>query len=459
MGIAADLSNYSLNLKYTDLPEKVVHEAKRALLDSLGCAIAAYESETGVIVRNVIEAFETKGNATVIGSGKKTLPHYAALANGVMLRYCDFNDSYHFPMGKMLSGSHPSEIIPTCLAVGESEGIDGKELLTSIVLGYELSGRFIRAIKRLPLENRGWNFDSRGAFITPLVAGRLMKLDPGQMEHAFGISGCRDMILGILDASGETYTMAKNMRFPYSGHNGILAAMLAKEGFTGPVRVLEGNHGFNSVVVSNDFDFDELLKEDEFKILDNDYKPMVANRSSQGHLSATLENVRKYDIKPEDVDHVEVYSTARVAEHTGDPAKKYPTNKESADHSACFMTAVSIVDRSLGIAQFTPEKYNDPVIKDLIGRITISPDATLDRYDCGGISVIYMKDGTVHRTLVEYPLGSKKNPMTDQVLEDKFMGNAMLFMSRERARKAADAIWNIDQCGSVGDFMQLLVNG
>ncbi|MBS1483241.1 MAG: hypothetical protein HP059_08460, partial [Clostridium sp.] len=197
----------------------------------------------------------------------------------------------------------------------------------------------------------------------------------------------------------------------------------------------------------------------EFKILDNDYKPMVANRSSQGHLSATLENVRKYDIKPEDVDHVEVFSTARVAEHTGDPAKKYPTNKESADHSACFMTAVSIVDRSLGIAQFTPEKYNDPVIKDLIGRITISADATLDKYDCGGISVIYMKDGTVHRTLVEYPLGSRKNPMTDQVLEDKFMGNAMLFMSKENARRVADAIWNIDQCGCVGDFMKLLVNG
>ena len=124
------------------------------------------------------------------------------------------------------------------------------------------------------------------------------------------------------------------------------------------------------------------------------------------------------------------------------------------------MTAVSIVDRSLGIAQFTPEKYNDPVIKDLIGRITISPDATLDRYDCGGISVIYMKDGTVHRTLVEYPLGSKKNPMTDQVLEDKFMGNAMLFMSRERARKVSRCnMEHLTSCGSVGDFMQLLVNG
>ena len=73
--------------------------------------------------------------------------------------------------------------------------------------------------------------------------------------------------------------------------------------------------------------------------------------------------------------------------------------------------------------------------------------------------MIYMKDGTVHRTLVEYPLGSRKNPMTDQVLEDKFMGNAMLFMSKENARRVADAIWNIDQCGCVGDFMKLLVNG
>jgi 2-methylcitrate dehydratase len=327
--------------------------------------------------------------------------------------------------------------------------------VASIVVGYELSGRFIHAIKRLPLENRGWSFDTRGAYITPLVAGRLMKLDPSQIENAFGISGSYGMILGILDASGEAFTMAKNMRFASSGHNGILAALLAKEGFTGPVRVLEGDKGFNRTVVSDDFDFSELARNQEFKILDNDYKPFVANRSSQGHISATLKNVEQYNIKPEDVDHVEVFSTARVAEHTGDPSKKYPVNKESADHSAYFMTAVAIVDRALGISQFTTEKYNDPLIKDLIGRVTIQADASLDKYDCGGISVIYMKDGTVHRTLVEYPLGSRINPMSDQVLEDKFVGNATLFMSTEQAERVADAIWQIDKCKSVADFMKI----
>ena len=97
MGIATELSNYSLNLKYTDLPKKVVHEAKRALLDSIGCAIAAYDSETGVIVRKVIDAFETGGGSTIIGSGKKTLPHYAALANGVMLRYWTLTTAIIFP--------------------------------------------------------------------------------------------------------------------------------------------------------------------------------------------------------------------------------------------------------------------------------------------------------------------------------------------------------------------------
>ncbi len=234
MAIATDLANYSLNLKYSDLPGDVVHETKRALLDSMGCIVAAYGSEAGTIVRKVIESFRASGPSSIVGSGAKTLPHYAALVNGVMLRYWDFNDTYLFPMGKMLSGSHPSEIIPTCLAVGEAEQIDGKEFIVSVVLGYELSGRFIHAIKQRPLENRGWNFDTRGAYITPLVAGRLMKLNVSQMENAFGISGCRDMILEIVDAAAETYTMTKNMRFPYAGHNGILAAMLAREGFTGP---------------------------------------------------------------------------------------------------------------------------------------------------------------------------------------------------------------------------------
>jgi 2-methylcitrate dehydratase PrpD len=87
--------------------------------------------------------------------------------------------------------------------------------------------------------------------------------------------------------------------------------------------------------------------------------------------------------------------------------------------------------------------------------VTIQADASLDKYDCGGISVIYMKDGTVHRTLVEYPLGSRTNPMSDQVLEDKFVGNATLFMSTEQAERVADAIWQIDKCKSVGDFMKI----
>ncbi len=203
MAIATDLANYSLKLKYSDLPDEVVHETKRALLDSIGCIIAAHDSEAGTIVKKVIESFGLKGPSSIIGSGAKTLPHYAALVNGVMLRYWDFNDTLLFTMGKMLSAIHPSEIIPTCLALGEMEHIDGKELITSIVLGYELCGRFIRAIKNKPLESRGWNFDSLGVYITPLVAGRLMKLDVSQIENAFGISGHRGMILEIVDASAE----------------------------------------------------------------------------------------------------------------------------------------------------------------------------------------------------------------------------------------------------------------
>jgi 2-methylcitrate dehydratase len=456
MGIATDLAKYSLGLKYADLPAEVVHEAKRALLDSIGCMIAAHDSEAATIVRKVIGSFGAAGPSSVVGGGAKTLPHYAALLNGVMLRFWDFNDTVFFTMGKMLSASHPSEIIPTCLALGEWRKIDGKELIASMVLGYELSGRFVRAIKNRPLENRGWNFDLLGAYIVPLVAGRLMELDVERIENAFGISGCRDMILEIVDASAETYTMTKNLRFPYTGHNGIIAAMLAKEGFTGPVRVLEGSRGFNEVVVGGDFDFSELTKENEYVILDNNYKPIVSNRSAQGHLSATLENARKHDIKPEDVERVEVFATARVAEHTGDPAKKFPHNKESADHSAYFLTAAAITDKALGLAQFTQEKYNDPVIKALIERVTIAPDASLDKFPAGGISKVYMKDGTVHETRIEYPAGSRDNPMTDSMMEEKFMGNATLFMSEGAARKAAKAIWDIDKCGDIGELMELL---
>lgn len=458
--VAEKLAKYSQSIRYEDLPEKVIHEAKRTLLDTLGVTFAAKGAAAVDIMWKVLDSFEIQGKSTVIGQGKKTLPQYAALANGCMTRYWDYNDGYGFPMGKGVAASHPSEIIPTCLAIGEAEKIDGKELICSIVLGYELSGRILRSIENRSLEQRGWNMDTRGSFVSPLVCGRIMKLTTEQMENALGIAGSRDMILGILDTAGEVNTMAKNLRHAYTGHTGILACMLAKEGFTGPVRVLEGEKGFNQTLLAGDMNFDTLIEGlGHFIIEDAEYKPLVASRTASGHIFATLENATKNNINPADVERVDIYASTRVSEHTGDPSKKYPFNKESADHSIYFLTAVALTDRAVGLNQYTPEKYNDPGIKELIGKVVVHADPELFDKDhkAGGRSVVTMKDGTVYDTTILEPVGDNTtNPISDKQLEDKFFDCAERVMSRAQAEKIRDAIWNIDSFDNIGDFMEML---
>ena len=462
VNVAKKLAEFSLSLNYDQLPEKTIHEAKRALLDTLGVTFAAKGADAVRIMWKVLDGFNVEGNATIIGSGKKTLPQYAAMANGCMTRYWDYNDGYGFPISKgVVAASHPSEIIPIALAAGEAEKISGKELLVDIVLGYELSGRILRSIEKKSLETRGWNMDTRGNYVCPLVCGRIMNLSVEQMENALGIAGSRDMILGILDTAGEVNTMAKNIRHAYTGHNSILFAMLAKEGFTGPVRALEGEKGFNETVLQGDMNFDILLEGlGHFIIDDAEYKPLVASRTAGGHLFSTLTNAIENDIDPTQVERVDIYASTRVSEHTGNPSKKYPYNKESADHSIYFLTAVALVDRTVGLSQYTTEKYNDPLIKELIGRVNVhaAPDVFDMHHKAGGRSVVTMKDGTVYDTTVLEPVGDNTtNPMTDEQMEDKFFDCACRVMSMEQAQKIRDAVWNIDSFEDIGEFMKMLV--
>ena len=180
--------------------------------------------------------------------------------------------------------------------------------------------------------------------------------------------------------------MTKNIRFPMMAYNGIMAAMLAKKGFTGPERMMEGHDGFIEVIMNGEYE-PEAMKSTmgTFAVREACIKSIIADFSSHGHLTATLTLVREHDIKPEDVAQVRVTTSTRCAEHTGDPVKKYPRNKETADHSSYYLTAVAIMDRAIGPDQFTPERYGDPRVIDLIEKVVLIGDPGLDKQRPAGM--------------------------------------------------------------------------
>ena len=458
MSVARELAKSANSLIFEDVPSDVIHQTKRLVLDTLGCAIGGYRSEASRIIQEVVKELGHSEEATVFGSGLRTSCLNAALANGAMVRYLDYNDTAFMIQGETYrTGYHPSEVIPPILALGERQHLSGKDVMTAINLGYDLSLAFLEGVIGTGMEKRGWNGDTRGAFIMPLVAGKILGLAEEQMESAVGIAGSCHAVLGILDTPAEEYTMTKNIRFPMVSYGGILAAMLAQKGFTGPASIIEGHDGFVEVIMGGDYDVERLLGfKGKFAIRETCIKSIIADFSSHGHLTATLTLAREHDIKPEDVIEVRITTSKRCAEHTGDPVKKYPKNKETADHSSYYLTAIAIIDREIGPDQFTPEKYNDPKVRELIDKVVLQGDPKLDKFRPAGISEIITKQGKKYSLRVDHPRGHARNPMTDEEVVDKFKSMASKCMSEDHVDQVIDTVFTLDKLDDIGKLNRLM---
>jgi hypothetical protein len=179
--LAHQLANYTCALRFGDLSKETVHEVKRRVIDSIGCALGAWKEEPCAIARKVASEFSAKNGSTILGTNHKAPPDWAAFASGCCIRYFDYNDTY---LSK--EPAHPSDNISAALAVAESVGANGRELITAIALAYEVQCRLCDAAS---IRARGWDHVTYGAFSTALAAARLMKLDPEKTRHAVNIAG------------------------------------------------------------------------------------------------------------------------------------------------------------------------------------------------------------------------------------------------------------------------------
>ncbi len=223
--ITAEMSRWAAGLKFDDIGEEAVHEARRYTLDSLGCALGGYRQEDTQHALDVLDEVAGSGPATILGSGKKTDVVSATLANALMVRVMDYNDIYW-----QQDPSHPSDIIPAAIACAERQGSDGKELIVGIVLGHEFEMRFCEAA--FPgIRERGWHHATLTAFVSPIVAGRLLRLNWEEIQHAIGISASRHATLGAVTAG--KLTMMKNTVDPMATQSRSHGGAAGREGLHG----------------------------------------------------------------------------------------------------------------------------------------------------------------------------------------------------------------------------------
>ena len=326
-------ARYALGLKYEMLPEDVVHQAKRCLLDALGCAIGAYDAPGRPICEEYIAELGGSEQATLFGTGKKSTLLNATLLNSFLVRFLDFNDCG--------GGAHNSDSIPSILAMAEYMKSCGKDLLTSIVVSYELGARVQESTGKgwgESLGAKGWTPDFRGGLNVPPSLGRLMGLTEDQIANAIGICASHSLPLGVLDTNNEENTMSKNLRFGFVAYSAVMACQMAAKGFTGPERVVEGENGIGQVVLQGNMNVDRMTDFSGWRILQCRHKYLPANISSIAHILATLSIVNENSLKPEDIKSVKIRAGLKESQHTTYFSKKYPRNAESADHSAFMPT-------------------------------------------------------------------------------------------------------------------------
>jgi len=449
--VTALISQWAAAVKFEDLSRDAVYQAKRFLLDSVGCALGGYQQHDVIIALEVLDEIAGLGKATVIGSGKQIDAVSASLANALMVRCMDYNDIYW-----KQDPSHPSDIFPAAMACCERACGDGRELIVGLVLGHEFEMRLCEAA--FPgIRERGWHHATLTAFVSPIVAARMLHLDWQKMQHAIGISASARATLGAVTAG--KLTMMKNTVDPLATQSGVFAALLAGKGYSGPEHVLDGKEGLTHCF-GPDWKLDILTDGlgESWRIMQCGMKAFPTEALTHTPISAVLALVKDNDLKPDDVAKVHVRTTARGADILSDPSKYDPHTKETADHSLPYVIAAAIAQRQVTPLQFTMEKIMDPMIRAQLNKIVVTADPEIEKLFPAlqrVVVTIQTADGRELTKQLDYPKGDPRNPLTDKEVEEKFDALAGPVMTADARRKAVDAIWSLEEQPNVTELMKL----
>ncbi|HZW92972.1 MAG TPA: MmgE/PrpD family protein [Candidatus Eremiobacteraceae bacterium] len=450
--VTARMSRWAAGLQYTDLSQDAIYQAKRFLLDSIGCALGGYQQRDVKIALEVLGEVAGRGPATVIGTGARIDSVSATLANALMIRCMDYNDIYW-----KQDPSHPSDIFPAALACCERAGSGGRELIVGLVLGHEFEMRFCEAA--FPgIRERGWHHATLTAFVSPIVAGRALHLSPEQIQHAIGISASHHCTLGAVTAG--KLTMMKNTVDPMATQSGVLAALLAERGYSGPEHVVDGKEGLTHVF-GPEWKLNLLTDGlgESWRITQCGMKAFPTEALTHAPISAVLDLVRTNDLHPEEVKKIQIRSLARAADILSDPSKYDPHTRETADHSLPYVIAAALVERQVTPAQFTMEKILDANIRAQLKKVEVVSDPDIEKVFPALQRVIVKITATDGRTFtkqLDFPKGDPRNPLTGQEIEEKFAALAEGVLSTGAQKKLKEAIWNLENSDSLRKVMALM---
>ena len=418
-GLTHVLANFYATLDYENLSPQIVDRAKYFCLDYLSVAVRGSQTPSSAAMQRTVKTLSRDGDSIIMGTSLRAAPEYAALANGTAAHSLEMDDVSND------SSLHPGvATFPTAFACGDLERISGRQLITAVTGGYDLMVRLGRALDPRKHYARGFHpTGTCGTFGAAVVASELLGLDTTQTTWALGIAGSQ--AAGSLEFLAQG-AWTKRMHPGWAAHSGIVAALLAKEGFIGPTTILEGRDGFLHGY-SDDADASKALEGlgDVFYINKSSIKPHACCRYKQGPIDCILEIVNEHSLRPQEVEKVTVGVLKAGFNVVAEPEeqKRNPKNVVDAQFSMPFGAAVAIIYGQASLDEYTEDALARPEIKELISKVRCVQDPALEvNYPSQWPAWVEVEtsDGRKLRAEIQHPKGDPENALSWDELKDKF---------------------------------------
>ncbi len=447
--IAEKIGAYAKNLTYQDIPAEVIHQAKRTITDTLGCALGGYDSGPAKIARDLAGLISSSQPATILYSGHKTSVDLAAFANDAMVRYLDFNDGY---VGK--GGGHPSDSIAALLAAAEVTQAGGRDLILATVLTYEVYCRIADAWNDSAC---GIDHVTTGGIASVVGVARLLGLTQQQIIEAINI-----MVAGNIALNQTRIGNVSNWKgcaYANANRNAIFAAQLAARGMTGPSPIFEGRNGFFKIVSREPFELAPFGGNGQpFGIMKTHLKQFPLGNDAQTVVPAALE-ARALVKDIGEIAEIHIRVRQKALDFMADvPEKWRPPNREAADHSIPYTAGVALMYGTIDHGYFDEQYLRNEALLDLIGRIkcSVSEEANRREREMKLCELdLILRSGERKPVRVEYWRGHWRNPMTDAEIEGKFRLLATGMLPVARIDALLKQLWKLDELSEVRTLIEM----
>lgn len=444
MGLSRKLAQYITNVTYESLPDEVVAFTKLCILDYFGSAIAGVDKPPIQKIDQMVKELGGKEQATLMTGGKSSVVH-AALVNGASSHMVELDDIH-----KSSIIHAATVVIPAALAVTEWKELTGKDLITSIVVGYEVCYRIGEAVS--PSHYYYWhNTATCGTFGAAVAASKLLKLSEEQIIYALGSAGTQAAGLWEFIEDGA---MSKQLHPGKAAMNGIFSALLSKKNFTGAEQILEGRRGFFQAM-SDEYDENKITFQlgETFKIMENSFKIHASCRHTHHVMDILVPLLKEESLQSADIKKVTVKTYQVAIDITDNPD---PSSIYAAKFSIQFCTALALLTGNGNLENFNEETLWDKDIRALMRRIYVHKDEAIHATypeKWGAAVEIMLQNGETITRETDYPKGDPENPVTEQELVNKFI-HLTSALSNAQQQQIIEGIKQLETLSSVTHLME-----